>query len=92
MVVQNGCDFLPPGSWDICCDVHDIDYAAGGGLVEKLIADIKVGLCVAQDNPLMALLIVAGLTVGGWFFFPWAILKGKNMYEILTGEKSDGKF
>lgn len=91
-VVYNGCDFFPPGSWDLCCNSHDEAFAIGGSFIDMVTANVSLGWCVAQTNPFVSAVIIAGVSVGGWFFFEWKFLNGKNLYEVITGKKSDGQF
>lgn len=51
-----------------CCLAHDLAYAAG---VDKFVADIDLAKCVAETGlGWLALLMLAGLSVFGWFFYP----------------------
>lgn len=54
-------------SWRHCCDVHDVNYAAG---LDKISADLELAVCVAQTgHGWMALIMLAGVTAFGWLFY-----------------------
>lgn len=76
-IVTDGCTAGPLSDWlngiiEGCCDVHDVAYSKVISIADKVIADMALGLCAAQHgHPWAALLVVAGVTVGGWFFINW---------------------
>lgn len=63
----NGCTGWFDGVWRHCCDAHDLDYALG---VDKLQADLALAACVTDTgHPIIALVMLAGVTLFGWFFY-----------------------
>jgi hypothetical protein len=68
------CTLWWDGVWGKCCEVHDIAYASG---LDKLQADIDLGLCVAQTGNLgMGIIMFLGVAIFGVLFYPW--LKNKT--------------
>lgn len=70
--MPNGCT-LWPDTWSgvsisACCNAHDIAYLDGTPRTE---ADLSLAMCVLSEtsNPLLALVMLAGVTVFGWFFY-----------------------
>ena len=68
----DGCTLWLDGwgdlSWRQCCDIHDIAYGIGAN---KIAADLDLAMCVAQSGAgVMALIMLAGLTLFGWIFYP----------------------
>ena len=96
---SDGCSAFPDGTlkqnelWLKCCTVHDYDYWKGGTYKERLESDTALKECVAQvGEPKIALLMLAGVRVGGTPFLPttfrwgygWRYLK---LYGALTKEE-----
>src|SRR5690606_15820021 len=74
---SDGCSSFPEGTpsqndlWLACCTAHDLAYWKGGSYTERLQADEALQACVAQvGEPEIALLMLAGVRVGGSPFFP----------------------
>ncbi len=74
---SDGCSSFPNGTfeqnelWLKCCTAHDYDYWKGGTYSERLESDKALEACVAQvGEPEVALLMLAGVRVGGTPFFP----------------------
>ena len=74
---SDGCSRFPNGTpwqnelWLECCTAHDLAYWKGGSYQERLDADRKLEACVARvGEPEVALLMLAGVRVGGSPFFP----------------------
>ncbi|HEV7293111.1 MAG TPA: hypothetical protein VGN79_12400 [Devosia sp.] len=63
----DGCTLFPDGNWRHCCDAHDLAYTLGG---DKVLIDLELASCVAQTgNGLAALIMLLGLTAGGWLWW-----------------------
>lgn len=63
----DGCTLFPDGNWRHCCHAHDLSYSLGG---DKTQIDLELALCVAHTgNGLVALVMLAGLTLGGWVWW-----------------------
>jgi len=87
-VEVNGCDFWWDGVWKACCDAHDIDYSRAGDFIDFVNANIKMGSCIWDTgHPLMAIVMTFGVMIGGFFVFRFVKLKGKSLFEIVTGKK-----
>ena len=74
---SDGCSSFPDGTlehndlWLECCVAHDYAYWRGGSYRERLEADKALDECVAQvGEPAIALIMLAGVRVGGSPFFP----------------------
>ena len=74
---SDGCSSFPDGTleqnklWLSCCTAHDYDYWKGGTYTERLESDKALKDCVAKvGEPEVALLMLAGVRVGGTPFFP----------------------
>ncbi len=74
---SDGCSAFPDGTfeqkqlWLSCCKKHDFDYWKGGSYSERLASDEDLKTCVAQTGePEIALLMLAGVRVGGTPFLP----------------------
>ena len=74
---SDGCSRFPNGTpwqnelWLDCCTAHDLAYWKGGTYQERLDADRELEACVARvGEPEVALLMLAGVRVGGSPFFP----------------------
>jgi len=65
----DGCTLWFNGDWRACCDAHDAAYAVVSAPLDKVIADLDLARCVAETgHGLMALVMLAGVTLFGWFF------------------------
>lgn len=74
---SDGCSSFPDGTikqdklWLNCCTAHDYAYWKGGSYNERLQADKALRSCVAQvGQPELAVLMLAGVRVGGTPFLP----------------------
>lgn len=74
---SDGCSAFPDGTvkqnelWLSCCQKHDFDYWKGGSYQERLASDNALEACVAGvGEPEIALLMLAGVRVGGSPFWP----------------------
>lgn len=74
---SDGCSAFPDGTlkqntlWLSCCTAHDRSYWQGGSYHERLTADQELQNCVEQvGEPEIALLMLAGVRVGGTPFLP----------------------
>lgn len=96
---SDGCSLFPNGTirenelWLSCCIAHDRAYWKGGTYQDRLAADKELEGCVAAvDEPQIALLMLAGVRVGGTPYFPtrfrwgygWPFPRG---YRALTDEE-----
>ncbi|GMG87680.1 hypothetical protein MNKW57_20010 [Biformimicrobium ophioploci] len=96
---SDGCSAFPDGTleqkelWLDCCRAHDYAYWKGGTFRQRLEADEALEACVAQTGEEeIALLMLAGVRVGGTPFLPtefrwgygWPFLRG---YKALTQEE-----
>ena len=96
---SDGCSSFPDGNfehnelWLKCCTAHDYAYWKGGTYNERLEADLELEKCVASvGQEEIALVMLAGVRVGGSPFFPttfrwgygWPYLK---LYGSLTKEE-----
>ena len=75
--VSDGCSSFPNGTlaekqlWLSCCQLHDYDYWKGGTYKQRLQSDKNLRLCVSKvGEPEIALLMLAGVRVGGTPFLP----------------------
>jgi hypothetical protein len=75
--VSDGCSAFPDGTfaqnelWLSCCQEHDYAYWKGGTYQDRLASDKKLASCVSKvGEPEIALLMLAGVRVGGSPFFP----------------------
>ena len=73
----DGCSSFPDGNvaqqslWVNCCIRHDLAYWKGGTYEERLQADNNLESCVAAvGEPEVALIMLAGVRVGGSPYFP----------------------
>lgn len=96
----NGCDDWLDGwfghSWKLCCDAHDIAYTKGGDLVQKILADVDLGVCVFKISPVNGILMFIGVSIFGGLFYRFNGLNGDNLsdriarwFTTLTSKKSD---
>ncbi|MFL0805366.1 MAG: FAD-binding oxidoreductase [Agarilytica sp.] len=74
---SDGCSAFPDGTiaqntlWLSCCRKHDFDYWKGGTYQERFASDKALKSCVAAvGESEVALLMLAGVRVGGSPFFP----------------------
>lgn len=74
---SDGCSEFPDGTlgqqdlWLNCCTAHDRAYWLGGTYAEREAADDALEQCVAQvGQPEVALVMLAGVRVGGSPFWP----------------------
>lgn len=74
---SDGCSAFPNGTfeqrelWLTCCQKHDFDYWKGGTFDERLASDKALRVCVAKvGQPQIALLMLAGVRVGGTPYLP----------------------
>ncbi|MAN50789.1 MAG: hypothetical protein CMG77_02580 [Marinimicrobium sp.] len=97
----DGCSSFPDGTvqnnelWLSCCIAHDYAYWIGGTYRDRLDADNELKRCVADvGEPEIAMLMLAGVRVGGTPFLPtefrwgygWPFLRG---YKALTENELD---
>lgn len=75
--VSDGCSAFPDGTleqkklWLSCCQKHDYDYWKGGTYQERLESDKNLKSCVVSvGEPEIALLMLAGVRVGGTPLLP----------------------
>ena len=95
----DGCSAFPDGTteqqqlWHNCCVVHDLAYWQGGSRLDRKEADQALEDCVANvGEPMIANLMLAGVTVGGTPYLPtrfrwgygWPYLRG---YKVLSVEE-----
>lgn len=74
---SDGCSAFPDGTfkqkqlWLDCCKQHDFDYWKGGTFEQRMASDLKLKQCVTQiGEPEIALLMLAGVRVGGTPYLP----------------------
>ena len=74
---SDGCSSFPDGTfqqnqlWLGCCIEHDLAYWEGGTYNDRLEADQRLQMCVADvGEPEIALLMLAGVRVGGTPILP----------------------
>ena len=74
---SDGCSSFPDGTlaqktlWLNCCTAHDLAYWKGGTYDERVEADIALKDCVEEvGEEEIALLMLAGVRVGGTPFLP----------------------
>lgn len=75
--LSDGCSAFPDGTikqkqlWLSCCQQHDLAYWKGGTYQDRLDADKALETCVSEVGKSgVALLMLAGVRVGGTPFFP----------------------
>lgn len=73
----DGCSSFPDGTlehknlWLACCTAHDLAYWQGGTFKQREQADVDLKKCVAKvGEQEIALLMLAGVRVGGTPFLP----------------------
>lgn len=94
---SDGCSSFPDGTvaqkdlWLTCCTEHDYAYWKGGTYQERLESDRALEACVAKvGEPAVALVMLAGVRVGGSPFFPTAFRWGYGWpYPRLYGELTE---
>ena len=93
---SDGCSSFPDGThehselWLGCCTAHDVAYWKGGTYDERLQADKALRMCVHEvGEPEIAVLMLAGVRVGGTPFLPTSFRWGYGWsYPRLYGELS----
>lgn len=85
----NGCSLYFDGTWKSCCDAHDIAFTIGGNLADLINANWSLITCVSQLDLMNGIIMGVGVTLGGWFVWPWAKLKYKSFYSLITGKEFD---
>lgn len=91
---SDGCSAFPDGTfaqnelWLNCCVMHDLAYWKGGTYKEREKADEELRKCVASvGEEEIAVLMLAGVRVGGSPFFPTTFRWGYGWpYPKLYGE------
>ena len=75
--ISDSCSAFPDGTfeqnklWLSCCQKHDYDYWKGGTYKERVESDKALKACVSEvGEPEIALLMQAGVRVGGTPFLP----------------------
>jgi hypothetical protein len=94
---SDGCSAFPDGSvsqnelWLECCTAHDFAYWQGGSYSERMNTDLELHECVSKvGEEEIALLMLAGVRVGGSPFFPTAFRWGYGWsYPKFYGELTD---
>ncbi|WP_426358373.1 hypothetical protein ACPUVO_18385 [Pseudocolwellia sp. HL-MZ19] len=74
---SDGCSSFPDGTfkqkelWLNCCEKHDFDYWKGGTYEDRVVSDNNLKQCVSEvGEPEVALLMLAGVRVGGTPYLP----------------------
>lgn len=96
---SDGCSAFPDGTmqqkklWLACCTAHDKAYWLGGTYQQRLEADKILQHCVAQvGEPHIALIMLAGVRVGGSPFWPTRFRWGYGWeYPRFYGQLSPGE-
>lgn len=101
----DGCSDFPDGTlehktlWLNCCIAHDLAYWLGGTYEQRQLADEELEACVAKvGEPEIALLMLAGVRVGGSPYWPtryrwgygwpyWAGMWPRGYVEMSAEEK-----
>ena len=81
---SDGCSMWPDGKNTSCCELHDKDYYEGGSSQARLLSDIELMLCVADNtSTFMARLMFIGVSLGGvpWLPLPWRWAFGKRFKD-----------
>jgi len=96
---SDGCSSFPDGTfkqrdlWLSCCTAHDYAYWQGGSYDDRLQADKALQSCVAEvGKPELAVLMLAGVRVGGTPFLPTSYRWGygwsyPKFYGALTDDE-----
>ncbi len=93
---SDGCSAFPDGTieqkelWLECCTAHDLAYWKGGTRQQRRDADLELGNCVSSvGEETIALVMLAGVRVGGSPFFPTKFRWGYGWsYPRFYGELS----
>ena len=96
---SDGCSSFPNGTisqselWLNCCTLHDVAYWKGGTYDERLAADKELRMCVKEvGEPEIAILMLAGVRVGGTPFLPTSYRWGYGWsYPKLYGALTDAE-
>ncbi|NIB45141.1 hypothetical protein HBA55_36520 [Pseudomaricurvus alkylphenolicus] len=96
---SDGCSAFPDGSqeqrqlWLQCCTEHDYAYWKGGTYKEREAADFALKACVEKvGEEEIALLMLAGVRVGGTPFLPTKFRWGYGWpYPRFYGELTKGE-
>ena len=89
--ITNGCDFFPDGTWKTCCDVHDIAFQMPNStILDWASANYNLVTCVGSHNWLAATVIGLGTFGVSWVVFNFKELKGKTIFQLITGKRYDG--
>ena len=94
---SDGCSAFPDGTfeqnqlWLRCCTAHDYAYWKGGSYQQRLDADKALRRCVAAvGEEEIALIMLAGVRVGGSPFFPTTFRWGYGWpYPRFYGELTE---
>ena len=97
---SDGCSAFPDGTseqnelWLSCCHKHDLAYWRGGTYKARLESDRALESCVTNvGEPEIALLMLAGVRVGGTPFLPtkfrWAMA---GLIQDFMGSSVDQSF
>jgi len=93
---SDGCSAFPDGTlqqkqlWLSCCKQHDFSYWKGGTYQQRLSADKALKVCVDKaGEPKVALLMLAGVRVGGTPWLPTTFRWGygwpyPRLYDALS--------
>lgn len=96
---SDGCSGFPNGTpaqnelWLGCCQAHDLAYWQGGTYRQRRKADEALQACVAESGePEIALLMLAGVRVGGSPLFPSTFRWGYGWdYPRFYGELNENE-
>ena len=96
---SDGCSSFPNGTreendlWLSCCTKHDFEYWKGRTFRERQESDRALKACVAKvGKPGIALLMLAGVRVGGSPFIPTKFRWGYGWpYPRLYGEHTESE-
>jgi len=94
---SDGCSSFPDGTlsqrelWLSCCTTHDVAYWKGGTYKQRKQADEELRMCVKEvGEPEIALLMLAGVRVGGSPFLPTTFRWGYGWsYPKFYGELTE---
>ncbi|MGK0441397.1 MAG: hypothetical protein ACJA0N_001195 [Pseudohongiellaceae bacterium] len=97
--VSDGCSAFPDGTFDQkelwlgCCYAHDYSYWQGGTYDQRLVSDRQLQACVAEvGEPDIALVMLAGVRVGGSPYFPTEFRWGYGWsYPKLYGQLTESE-
>jgi len=96
---SDGCSDFPDGTltqkdlWLECCTAHDFTYWKGGSRHQRIDADNDLHECVSRvGEEVIALIMLAGVRVGGTPFFPTKYRWGYGWsYPKFYGELSEAE-